>query len=148
MRPVSFRAHEGPSECLPPGLLHLGHCALQFLFWRVFMRITYTCPTHLTFGLETSQWTKLIGWSQECIQWLHENDDVLDAVFIFPYTATSSALIQYHTWARRRDPNALEALRLIKETAQKWEATVQPGELTFRLGFSCSSFHSAHLVAC
>lgn len=101
---------------------------MQFLFWRVFMRITYTCPPHLTFGLETSQWSRLVEWSQECIQWLFQNDDTLDSVFIFPYTATSSALIQYHTWARRRDPAALEALRLIKETAQKWEATVQPGK--------------------
>lgn len=107
----------------------MGHCALQFLFWRVFMRITYTCPPHLTVHLKTEKWSQLVQWSRESIDWLHHNDVVLDTLFIYPYTATNAALIQYHTWARRKDPAALDALKIVKEVASDWERKVQPGKL-------------------
>jgi len=110
------------------GLLHMSFTALQFLFWRVFMRIVYTCPPHLTFRLRKHNWDDVSQWSRESIQWLASNNEALDTLFIYPYTATSCALVQYHTWARRRDPQALELLKLIKETASQWEAAVQPGE--------------------
>lgn len=100
------------------------------------MRITYTCPPHLTIGVKLESWSKLVKWSQECIDWLHHNDTVLDTLFIYPYTATNAALIQYHTWARRKDFAALEALKTIKEVASSWERKVQPGQSLFTL------FHS------
>lgn len=92
------------------------------------MRITYTCPPHLTTGLKTETWSKLVKWGQESIEWLQHNDSVLDTLFIYPYTATNAALIQYHTWARRKDPAALESLKVIKEVASSWERKVQPGQ--------------------
>ncbi|WWD20732.1 hypothetical protein CI109_105208 [Kwoniella shandongensis] len=114
------------------GLLHMSYTGVQFLFWRVFMRITYSCPPHLSFVVDIEHWSKLIKWSREALEWLDVNDDALDTVFIFPYAATSCALIQYHTWARRGDPSALDTLKLIKETATRWEATVQPDQMSIR----------------
>jgi hypothetical protein len=92
------------------------------------MRIQYTCPPHLQFRLRADNWSAMVKWSSESIHWLSHNDEALDTVFIYPYTATSSALIQYHTWARRRSPEALEMLKLIRDTATRWEQAVQPGE--------------------
>lgn len=105
----------------------MGYAALQFLFWRVFMRIQYTCPPHLTFRLRGPYWTNLVDWSRQAIQWMAQNNEALDTLFVFPYAATSCALVQYHTWARRRDEAALESLALVRDTAIKWEQTVQPG---------------------
>lgn len=94
------------------------------------MRIQYTCPPHLKFRLHVEHWSAMVQWSQESITWLAANDQALDTLFIYPYTATSCALIQYHTWARRRAPEALEMLKLVKEIATQWEKTVQPGQLS------------------
>jgi len=91
------------------------------------MRITHTLPPHLTVQLKTEQWSKLVQWSKESIDWLSHNNVVLDSLFIYPYTATSAALIQYHTWVRRMDPAALDALKVAKEVASEWERIVQPG---------------------
>ena len=109
-------------------MLHLSYTSLQFLFWRVFIRITHTCPPHLTFSLNTEYWDMVVQYSAESIEWLSQNDQALDTVFIYAYTATSCALIQYHTWARRRTARSLEMLRLVKNTAERWEAAVQPGK--------------------
>jgi hypothetical protein len=115
----------------------MSHAALQFLFWRVFMRITYTCPAHLQFRLTPQDWNAMFDWSREALEWLAANDQALDTIFIYAYTATSCALVQYHTWARRRDTKALDALRLVKEVAAKWEREVQPG-MFFAFTFASS----------
>lgn len=109
------------------GLLFMAFVAVQFLFWRVFMRIDYQCPQHLTFTLDISKWTQLVTWSRQALEWLDSNDSVLDTVFIYPYAATSCALIQYHTWARRGDMEALDTLKKVKGTAMRWEGIAQPG---------------------
>lgn len=72
----------------------MAHAALQFLFWRVFMRISYNCPPHLKFALDIKRWSQLYDWSKESIMWLDKNDDALDTLFVFAYTATNCALIQ------------------------------------------------------
>ncbi|WWD07290.1 hypothetical protein V865_005387 [Kwoniella europaea PYCC6329] len=123
---------QGKESSHVAGLLHLGYTALQFLFWRVFMRITYSCPPHLTFCVEVSHWSKMIAWSRDALEWLDANDDALDTLFVFPYAATSCALIQYHTWARRGDSAALDTLKLVKETATRWEHAVQPDQMSIR----------------
>lgn len=92
------------------------------------MRITYTCPPHVTFRLHIKDWNDMLKCSTESMEWLHAKDDALDTIFIYAYTATSCALVQYHTWARRRTRHALDMLKLVKETANKWEAAVKPGE--------------------
>jgi hypothetical protein len=97
------------------------------------MRITHTLPPHITVQLKTEQWSRLVQWSRESIDWLHHNNVVLDSLFIYPYTATSAALIQYHTWVRRMDPAALDALKVAKEVASEWERIVQPGQSSLSL---------------
>lgn len=97
------------------------------------MRLTYICPPHLKFALEVMHWSDMARWSTEALEWLAVNDEVLDTLFVFPYTATSCALIQYHTWVRRRDPASLESLKSVRETALRWEAAVQPGMSLLRL---------------
>lgn len=117
----------GPDSSMVAGLLHLAYAALHFLFWRPFMRITYICPPHLKFALEAMHWSDMAGWASEALEWLSAHDEALDTLFIYPYTATSCALILYHTWVRRRDPAALDSLKDVRETALRWESAVQPG---------------------
>jgi hypothetical protein len=106
----------------------MSYAGLQFLFWRVFMRANYTCPPQIRFALNGAQWARLVLWSREALEWLDHNDEALDTLFIYPYTATNCALIQYHTWARQGDAAALDTLRLLKEIISRWEERVQPGE--------------------
>ncbi|ODN82866.1 hypothetical protein L202_01126 [Cryptococcus amylolentus CBS 6039] len=122
----------GPDSSRIAGLLHMSFATVQFLFWRVFMRIEYHCPPQISFGLDVQQWSKIIEWSREALEWLDKHDDALDTVFTYSYAATNCALIQYHTWARRGDQAALGTLRLVKETATRWEAVVQPDQMSLR----------------
>ncbi|KIS00249.1 hypothetical protein L804_01658 [Cryptococcus deuterogattii 2001/935-1] len=123
---------KGNSSSSVEGLLFMAFVAVQFLFWRVFMRIDYQCPQHLTFTLDISKWTQLVTWSRQALEWLDSNDSVLDTVFIYPYAATSCALIQYHTWARRGDMEALDTLKKVKGTAMRWEGIAQPDQMSIR----------------
>ena len=127
--PLQFH---GASSSRDAGLLHMSHAALQFLFWRVFMRIQTTCPSHLSFRFNLDNWNAMVQWSSESIVWLAANDQVLDTLFVFAYTATSCALIQYHTWARRRNPESLDMLKLVRDIATRWTEQVQPGEFPAR----------------
>lgn len=67
-------------------------------------------------------------WATEALDWLNHNPQALDTVFIYAYTGTSCALVQYHTWVRRQEPGSLESLKQVRETAMKWEIAVQPGK--------------------
>ncbi len=67
------------------------------MFWRVFMRISYTCPAHLKFGLTVEQWTKLVKRSGEAIEWLDAHEEAYDVWLLVAYAATSCALVQVGT---------------------------------------------------
>ena len=118
---------KGVESSWASGMLHMSHAALQFLFSRVFMRIQYTCPPHIGFRLRVDKWNKMLQGSTDAIEWLSANDEAIGTVFIYSYTAVSCALVQYHTWARRRDQSALKMLKVVKDMATKWQATVKPG---------------------
>lgn len=122
----------GSDSCVLAGLLHMEFTAIQFIFWRGFMRVTPPPPSHLKLILNVAKWTDLVNWSRQCIEWLDQHDEALDTVFIFPYTATSCALVQYHMWARRRDPTALETLKLTRDVIARWEALLQPDQMSIR----------------
>lgn len=64
------------------------------MFWRVFMRISYSCPAHLKFGLTVEQWTVLVKMTSESIDWLDANEKVYDVWLLVAYAATSCALVQ------------------------------------------------------
>lgn len=64
------------------------------MFWRVFMRISYTCPAHLKFGLTVENWTSLVTMTEESIDWLDAHERTYDVWLLIAYAATSCALVQ------------------------------------------------------
>ncbi|KAF8912098.1 fungal-specific transcription factor domain-containing protein [Gymnopilus junonius] len=96
----------GPDTPRPAGLLHLLYCCVCMMFWRVFMRISYSCPAHLKFGLTVEEWTNLVKMTADAIDWLDANERVYDVWLLVAYAATSCALVQYHTCIRRKDEDA------------------------------------------
>ena len=64
------------------------------IFWRVFMRISYQCPEHLKFSLSIDQWSALMQFSGDSIDWLDVHENEYDVWMLVPYAATSCALVQ------------------------------------------------------
>jgi hypothetical protein len=64
------------------------------MFWRVFMRISYSCPEHLKFSLTVEKWTLLVKMTAESIDWLDAHDRVYDVWLLVAYATTSCALVQ------------------------------------------------------
>ena len=77
-----------------PGLLFLFYTCVNMIFWRVFMRISYSCPAHLKFSLNVEKWTGLVQMSGDAIDWLDANEKTYDVWLLVAYCATSCALIQ------------------------------------------------------
>ena len=114
------------------GLLHLLYTCVLMIFWRVFMRISYECPAHLKFSLSVERWTALVGLSRECIDWLDEHEWMYDTWMLVGYAATSCALVQFHTWTRRRDPAAQASLYKLHECVKRWEDKVGDDHMPVR----------------
>ncbi|KAG5352350.1 hypothetical protein C0989_002732 [Termitomyces sp. Mn162] len=141
-------ANRSSSNIPKLGLLHLLYSCVCMMFWRVFMRISYTCPAHLKFGLTVEQWSKLVALTGESIDWLEANDHLYDVWLLVAYAATSCALVQvksvslqtnsaltivqYHTWARRKDDEAAAKLRKLKDTVRRWEGSISPDHMSAR----------------
>jgi hypothetical protein len=58
------------------------------------MRISYTCPAHLKFGLTVDTWTDLVTMTGEAIDWLDVHEELYDVWMLVAYAATSCALVQ------------------------------------------------------
>lgn len=58
------------------------------------MRISYSCPLHLKFGLTVEQWSELIQLTSESIDWLDGHERVYDVWLLVAYAATCCALVQ------------------------------------------------------
>jgi len=52
------------------------YACVNMIFWRVFMRISYTCPAHLTFSLTVEKWTNLVKLTGDVIDWLDKHDEL------------------------------------------------------------------------
>ena len=76
------------------GILFIFYAAVNMLFWRVFMRISYSCPAHLKFCLTVEKWTELVQMTGDAIDWLDANDRIYDIWLLVAYCATSCALVQ------------------------------------------------------
>lgn len=72
------------------------------IFWRVFMRISYSCPAHLKFGLTVEQWSSLVTLTGESIDWLDAHERVYDVWLLVAYAATSCAFVQVSKNAGRQ----------------------------------------------
>lgn len=84
----------GPQSPRGAGLLHLLFSTVSMIFWRVFMRISYSCPSHLKFGLTIDQWTELVQLTGDSIDWLDAHEELYDVWMLVAYAATSCALVQ------------------------------------------------------
>ncbi|TBU65547.1 fungal-specific transcription factor domain-containing protein [Dichomitus squalens] len=126
---LQFRGPETPNNA---GLLFLLYTCVNMIFWRVFMRISYACPAHLKFSLTVEKWTALVKMSGEAIDWLDTHEDMYDVWLLVAYCATSCALVQYHTYARRRDPDAQMKLKKLRDCVRKWEASLSPDHMSAR----------------
>ncbi|KAJ7632756.1 fungal-specific transcription factor domain-containing protein [Roridomyces roridus] len=129
--PESLRFH-GTETSQSAGILHLLYTSVCMIFWRVFMRISYTCPAHLKFGLTVEQWSVLVTLTGECIDWLDAHDRVYDVWLLIAYSATSCALVQYHTWVRRKDPEAVAKLRKLRDCVRRWEGAISADHMSTR----------------
>jgi hypothetical protein len=122
----------GPDTARPAGLLHLLYGCLSMIFWRVFMRISYSCPAHLKFALTVNDWSHLVELTADAIAWLDRHDHVYDQWLLVAYAATSCALVQYHTWVRRKDPEAVAHLRTLRDFVRRWESSLSPDHMSAR----------------
>ncbi|KIY43436.1 hypothetical protein FISHEDRAFT_9433, partial [Fistulina hepatica ATCC 64428] len=127
--PDRLRFH-GPSTSTHAGLLHLLYTCVCMTFWRVFMRISYSCPAHLKFGLTSEQWMKLVNLTGEAIDWLDANEKLYDVWLLIAYAATSCAL--YHTWARRKDTDAVAKLLKLRDCIKRWDSSLSPDHMSAR----------------
>ncbi|KAJ3500496.1 hypothetical protein NLJ89_g9771 [Agrocybe chaxingu] len=121
----------GPETSRTAGLLHLLYGCVCMMFWRVFMRISYSCPAHLKFSLTVEQWTELVQMTSDTIDWLDTHERVYDVWLPIAYGATSCALVQYHTFIRRKDEQAQTKLRQLRDCTAEiiallYEATQGP----------------------
>lgn len=58
------------------------------------MRISYTCPEHVTFKLTIENWTELVQMTGDAIDWLDAHETLYDVWTLVAYAATSCALVQ------------------------------------------------------
>lgn len=76
------------------GVLFLFYTCVYMLFWRVFMRISYTCPAHIKVALTVERWTELVQLTGEAIDWLDAHEQMYDIWMLVAYCAVSCALVQ------------------------------------------------------
>ncbi|KAK0553283.1 hypothetical protein OC845_001283 [Tilletia horrida] len=112
---------QGPESPPNAGVLHVAFAALQTLFWRVFLRISYICPTHLKFSLNIERMTLLMRWTREGIEWVDRNDFYLDTLQLVSYSLVFCATIQYHRWVRRGEKQGLETLKLCRDCVTRFK---------------------------
>ncbi|GHJ88873.1 hypothetical protein NliqN6_5275 [Naganishia liquefaciens] len=124
--------YTGPDSSLGAGMLHASFTALQFLMWRPFLRLQFTLPKHIKLAMNIATWSKLLRLSHEVIEWLERHEDALDTIYVFAYAISNCALIQYHTWVRRREERSLKALETLRNIVQRWEAALQPDHMSIR----------------
>ncbi|KAF9819774.1 hypothetical protein IEO21_01865 [Rhodonia placenta] len=114
------------------GVLFMLYATVNMIFWRVFMRISYACPAHLKFALTVEKFTELKQLTGQAIDWLDAHERLYDVWLLVAYCAVSCALVQYHTWARRKDPEAQLRLKKLRDCVRKWEASLSPDHMSAR----------------
>ncbi|SPO28940.1 related to ASG1 - activator of stress genes [Ustilago trichophora] len=124
---------KGADSSAPAGILHVGFACLMMLFFRVFMRISYICPTHLKFSLTIERMSSLIQYSTEAISWVEKNDFYLDTMQIVSYCLVSCATVQYHAFIRRGDQNAQAQLKKLNDIMGRYRReNHEPDDISMR----------------
>ncbi|KAG7092616.1 hypothetical protein E1B28_008959 [Marasmius oreades] len=114
------------------GLLNLLYVCVIKMFFRLFMRISYSLPPHISFGLTVEGWTGLVIDGNQAIDWLDANERVYDVWLAVAYAAVSCGLIQYHTYVRRKSPEAEAKLRKLRDCVARWEKSISPDHMSAR----------------
>ncbi|KAK7467298.1 hypothetical protein VKT23_004355 [Stygiomarasmius scandens] len=123
---------KGPETSRTAGLLYLLYVCVSMMFWRVFMRISYSCPAHLKFGLTVEQWSSLVTHTGQAIDWLDANERIYDVWLVVAYAAASCGFVQYHTFVRRKDAGAEQKLRKLRDCVRRWEKSISPDHMSAR----------------
>ncbi|KAJ3801439.1 fungal-specific transcription factor domain-containing protein [Lentinula aff. detonsa] len=123
---------KGPESSRAAGLLYLLYVCVSMMFWRVFMRISYTCPEHLKFGLTVERWSTLVTSTGQAIDWLDANEKIYDVWLLVAYAAASCGFVQYHTFVRRKDSEAEAKLRKLRDCVRRWEKSISPDHMSAR----------------
>ncbi|UZJ54827.1 hypothetical protein CBS101457_004147 [Exobasidium rhododendri] len=114
MLPTMLQFKGATESSAPAGILHVLFACLLHLLFRVFMRISYNCPKHLSFSLTIERMTSLIRYTRESIEWVDLNDFYLDTFQFVSYGLVFCTTVQYHAWIRRGDHLALASLKRAK----------------------------------
>ncbi|EKC98861.1 hypothetical protein A1Q2_06832 [Trichosporon asahii var. asahii CBS 8904] len=114
------------------GLLHFQYLSAMFLFWRPFLRVVHPPPAHIKTILDLRSWHELVRGSKTALEWLDSHTHALDTIYFYAYSATSCALIQYHRWARKREQEALDTLKLVRDLVRRWEEAFNPDQMSMR----------------
>ncbi|KAG8763417.1 hypothetical protein FRC11_004028 [Ceratobasidium sp. 423] len=119
--PQQFVFTNAATTNIHAGLLHLYYACVCMMFWRVFMRISYSCPAHLKFSLTVERMTDMVNMSRDVIDWLsmEEHERIFDCCYMVGYAATAAALIQVRFSVHNvRAPEALRGLEFRKDASR------------------------------
>ncbi|KAH8827027.1 fungal-specific transcription factor domain-containing protein [Flagelloscypha sp. PMI_526] len=124
--------YRGSSSSRHAGLIHLLYSCACTLFWRTFMRISYRGPQHLSFRLTPEKWSLVTRYTGEAITWLDKNEFCYDVWMAVAYAGVSCALVQYHSFARQRNDDAVENLRVLRDVLKRWETSISSEHMSAR----------------
>ncbi|TIB04406.1 hypothetical protein E3P94_00313 [Wallemia ichthyophaga] len=119
--PISLK-FTGVSSSPQSGILHMAYVTLCLLLFRPMMRASENDMSEgLKQTLDEQRWMKVYEASTECIEWVYQNQSIMDHWFIAVYCLCSCALIQHYTWAREKCEGALDGLRKVVEILEQWQ---------------------------
>lgn len=113
--------YTGPDSPPDPGILQLGYACLLVLLFRVFMRISYVCPTHLKFSLTIERMTSLLDACKAACAWAAHHVYYCDTLSFVSYALVSCATLLFHAHVRRKDTVALDRLRQIEAVYRSYD---------------------------
>ncbi|WVQ84270.1 hypothetical protein IAT38_006422 [Cryptococcus sp. DSM 104549] len=123
----------GVWSSLPAGILHLLHTTLTILLYRPFMRWSFICPAHLDLSLDLPVWITLNSATRHALEWAANQDDLADLLFIGPYALVLACLIQYHSYARRREWDGVVMLeKFQRDAVDRWTSRASGGHLVLQ----------------
>ncbi|WRT63193.1 uncharacterized protein IL334_000096 [Kwoniella shivajii] len=111
---------DGSRSSIPAGILHLLYTSITFLLYRPFMRWSFICPSHIDLSLDIPVWMDLNPAARHALEWATNQDDPADLLFFGPYALGLMSLVQYHSYARRREWDGVMILEKFEKTTNTW----------------------------
>ncbi|OCF34902.1 hypothetical protein I316_03449 [Kwoniella heveanensis BCC8398] len=112
------------------GLLHLLHTTVLILLYRPFMRWSFICPAHLDLSLDIPAWMDINPATHQVLEWATNQDELADMLFFGPYALSLCGLVQYHSYARRREWDGVVMLeKFNRDGVERWIKGMGSGHL-------------------